>query len=392
MDRHHANPLTMSNDALPEADRIDGAPHPRETVTLFGQDAAESTFISALNTGRLPHGWLLTGPRGVGKATFAWRAARHLIANPAPDPGGALFAPAPATTLDLDREHPVARRVAALSEPSLLLLRRAWDHDRKRLKTQLTVDEVRGLKGFFQMRAEGGARRVVIVDCADDMNASAANALLKELEEPPENAVLFLVAHQPSRLLPTIRSRCRTLRFQTLAAPDLTAALQAAGLNSPDGAVAEALAVLAGGSVGAAIQLIEMDGVALYEDLVRLLASMPDMDRAPALALADAAGARGAESRFDMTLSLLETALARLARGGVAGGLSAPIVAGETEMAAKLAPTPLAAREWAEMAASLAARVRRGKAVNLDPAALVFDMFLDLDRTAARLSRPARIA
>jgi DNA polymerase-3 subunit delta' len=224
------------------------------------------------------------------------------------------------------------------------------------------------------------------------MNASAANALLKELEEPPENAVLFLVAHQPSRLLPTIRSRCRTLRFQTLAAPDLTAALQAAGLNSPDGAMAEALAVLAGGSVGAAIQLIEMGGVALYEDLVRLLASMPDMDRAPALALADAAGARGAEARFDMTLSLLETALARLARGGVAGGLSAPIVAGETEMAAKLAPTPMAASEWAEMAASLAARARRGKAVNLDPAALVFDMFLDLDRTAARLSRPARIA
>ncbi|MDG4649347.1 DNA polymerase III subunit delta' [Roseibacterium sp. SDUM158017] len=380
----------MNDDALPEADRISGAPHPRETVRLFGQDAAEAAFLAALNSGRLPHGWLLTGPRGVGKATFAWRAARYLIATP-PEAGGgadALFAAPPPATLDIDPAHPAARRLRALSEPNLMLLRRAWDSDKKRLKTQLTVDEVRGLKGFFAMSA-GGERRVVIVDAADEMNPSAANALLKELEEPPRNTVLFLVSHQPSGLLPTIRSRCRTLRFDPLGAADLAAALEGAGLPLPEGASADAVTALSGGSAGAAVTLIEQDGVGLYADLVRLMAGLPDMDRPAALKLADAAGARGAEARFDLTLTLLDTALSRIARAGATGHPTTPIVPGEEAMLTRLAPDAVAARAWAELAASLTARARRGKAVNLDPAALIFDMFLDLDRTAARLAVPA---
>lgn len=377
----------MSDDALPEADRIPGAPHPRETARLFGHDAAERTFLSALNSGRLPHGWLLTGPKGVGKATFAWRAARYLVATP-PETGDALFAAPPAESLDIDPEHAVARRIRALSEPSLMLLRRAWDADRKRLKTQLTVDEVRGLKGFFAL-SSGGGRRVVIVDSADEMNASAANALLKELEEPPKNTVLFLVSHQPSGLLPTIRSRCRMLRFDPLGPEDLAAALQGAGLDLPEDASASAIAALSGGSAGAAVQLIEQGGPALYGDLVALIAGMPDMDRPAALKVADAAGARGAEDRFDLVLTLIDTALSRIARAGATGIAPEPIVPGEGAMFARLAPDPRAARAWAELSATLTARARRGKAANLDPAALIFDMFLDLDRTAARLAVPA---
>lgn len=374
-------PATDHSD-IPEADRAPGAPHPRETTRLFGQTTAEAEFLAALNTGRLPHGWLLTGPRGVGKATFAWRAARHLLATP-PETGGALFAPAPARTLDIDPDHPVARRMRALSEPSLMLLRRAWDADKKRLKTQLTVDEVRGLKGFFRMSG-GDGRRVVIVDAADEMNASAANALLKELEEPPARAVMFLVSHRPSGLLPTIRSRCRTLRFVPLGQGDLAAALEAAGASPETGS--EALATLSAGSVGAAMQLMAEDGVALYADIVALLAGLPDMDRAAGLKLADAAGARGAEARFDLTLTLLDTALARVARAGASGIAPPPIVPGEHRMLARLAPHAPAARAWADLAATLTARARTGKAVNLDPSALIFDMFLDLDRTAARLA------
>jgi DNA polymerase-3 subunit delta' len=377
----------MSDDALPEADRLDGAPHPRETLRLFGQDVAEATFLGALNAGRLPHAWLLTGPRGVGKASFAWRAARYLIAT-APEGGDALFAPPPAETLDIDPEHPVARRLRALSEPDLLLLRRAWDPERKRLKAQLTVDEVRGLKGFFAMAA-GGARRVVIVDCADEMNPSAANALLKELEEPPKNTVMFLVSHQPSGLLPTIRSRCRTLRFDPLSPADVAAALDQAGLALPGDASAEAIASLAEGSVGAAVQLVEQDGVALYRDLVQLASTLPGMDRSTALKLSDAAGARGAETRFDLTLALLDRLLARLARTGATGQTPAALVPGEDAVLSRLSPDPHTARAWAELAADLTGRARRGRAVNLDPAALIFDMFLDLDRTAERLAVPA---
>lgn len=377
----------MSDDTLPEADRLDGAPHPRETQRLCGQEAAEAAFLKAHNSGRLPHAWLLTGPKGVGKATFAWRAARYLIATP-PDTGDGLFAQPPVTSLDIDAEHPVARRIRALSEPDLLLLRRAWDPDRKRLKAQLTVDEVRGLKGFFAMAADG-ARRVVIVDCADEMNPSAANALLKELEEPPKNTVMFLVSHQPSGLLPTIRSRCRTLRFDPLMPQDLSAALDAAGLTLPQDASAEAVTGLAGGSVGAAVQLVEQDGPQLYADLVTLFSGLPDLDRPLALKLADAAGARGAEARFDLTLTLLDTLLARLARVGATGESLTPIVPREDAVLARLSPDPSAARAWADLAANLTARARRGKAVNLDPSALIFDMMLDLDRTASRLAVPA---
>jgi DNA polymerase-3 subunit delta' len=134
---------------------------------------------------------------------------------------------------------------------------------------------------------------------------------------------------------------------------------------------------------------VEQDGAALFRDLVRLMAGLPDMDRAAALKLSDAAGARGAETRFDLTLALLDRLLARLARRGATGETPAPIVPGEDAVLARLAPDPAAGRAWADLAADLTARARRGKSVNLDPAALIFDMVLDLDRTAQRLAVPA---
>jgi DNA polymerase-3 subunit delta' len=221
------------------------------------------------------------------------------------------------------------------------------------------------------------------------MNASAANALLKELEEPPANAVLLLVAHQPSALLPTIRSRCRTLRFDPLGPEDLSAALTEAGISLPEGTGATAVTALSGGSVGAAVRLIEQDGAALYADLVSLLGAMPGMDRQAALALADSVGGRAAEDRFDLVLGLIDTALFRVARAGATGAASDAIAPGEEAMLARLAPDPRAARTWAELASTLTARARQGRAVNLDPAALIFDTLLDLDRTAARLAVPA---
>jgi DNA polymerase-3 subunit delta' len=373
----------MSDDALPEPDRLEAAPHPRETARLFGQAEAEATFLNAVTSGRLPHGWLLTGPRGVGKATFAWRAARFLLATPMEE-GDSLFgAPPPPETLEIDADHPVAARLRALSDPGLCLVRRPWDDKTKKLKTQLTVDEVRRVKSFFHMSAGGGGRRVVIVDSADEMNASAANALLKELEEPPKNAVLFLISHRPSGLLPTIRSRCRSLRFQPLGPIDLEAALVQAGHPPPGNTTG--LAELAGGSVGEAVRLLTHDGLGLYGDLLRLLDGLPRLDRPLALRLADATAGKTGEARFDLTLSLLDTALSRLARTGTTGIALPEIVPGEAATLARLAPDPIAARAWADLSATLTARARRGKAVNLDPAALTFDMFLDLDRTAAKL-------
>jgi DNA polymerase-3 subunit delta' len=373
----------MSDD-IPEPDRLPGAPHPREAARVFGHDAAEADVLSAFASGRWHHAWLLTGPEGVGKATLAWRIARFLLAQPAPAEGGLFDAPAAPTTLDVPPDHPVARRVAALSEPRLYLLRRPWDARAKRLKGEITVDATRRLKQFFALSAADGGRRVVLVDAADDLNPSAANAILKLLEEPPPAATLLLVCHQPARLLPTIRSRCRTLRLHPLGPEHLARALAQAGAAPGDGADAAGLAALACGSAGAAFQLIEGDGLALYAGLVRLFSNAPGIDRTAAIALARSPGPDG----LHLALWLMDLFLTRLARTGIAGPPSPEAVPGEAACLARLAPDAVAARRWAELQQTAGERARRGAALNLDPAALLLDMLLAMD-AAARNRVPA---
>ncbi|MEP5151545.1 DNA polymerase III subunit delta' [Planktotalea sp.] len=370
----------MSDDGLPEPDRVLGAIHPRDTAQLIGQTASEAGFLDAYNTGRLHHGWLMIGPRGVGKATLAYRIARFLLSQPIDD-GGMFGAPPPPTTLDTDPEHPVARRMAAGAEPGLFVLRRPVDEKTKRLKSQITVEEVRKLKNFFAMSSADGGRRVVIVDAADEMNVNAANAILKLLEEPPERATLLLVSHQPSRLLPTIRSRCRELRLSPLGHDDMTTALR---LAMPETDLdQDALAALTSGSVGEAIRMINLSGPAIYSELVGLFAGMPRMDRSRALRLADAAAQRGAEDKLDMLVDLIALALARLARAGSLGVTPTPEAAqGEAEMIARLSPNPHQARRWAEVAQEVDAKLRHGRAVNLDPSALILDTLRYISQAA----------
>lgn len=365
---------------LPEPDAIEGAPHPRETVQLYGQSAAEQAFLKAFNSGRLHHGWLITGPRGVGKATLAWKLAKFLLATPKDD--GLFGAPAP-DTLDIAADHPVAHRLLALSEPGLFLLRRAVDDKKGALKTVITVDEVRKLKNFFALSSADGGRRVVIVDSADEMNVNAANALLKLLEEPPEDAVILLVTHQPSRLLPTIRSRCRELRCLPLAPEDMTTALAQAGAQTDN---PEGLAALSGGSVGEAVRLTNLGGLDLYGDLVRLMGTLPRLDRQIALKIANSAVGKANAPRFDLMLMLIDTFLARLARTGVAGPPSPEAAPGEAEVMARLCPDAEAARMWAETAQQLSDRMQHGRAVNLDPSSLILDTVLRIDQTAAKLA------
>lgn len=382
---------------IPEPDRLPEAPHPRETVALFGQEAAEAAFLEAFSTGRLHHGWLITGPRGVGKATLAWRMARFLLANPPAAAEGGLFGeadPAP-KDLDIGPDHPVARRIAARSEPGLFHLKRGINDKTGRLRNEIVVDEVRRLKEFFALSSTDGGRRVVIVDSADELNTSAANALLKLLEEPPANATLLLVSHQPSGLLPTIRSRCRVLRCAPLAPPVLAQAMDQAGIvpSGPKGAsdeeVARGLAQLAGGSVGDAIGLISLDGLKTYGELVALMGGLPRLDRGRALKLAERAAARGAEDHLALLIRLIDLFLTRLARSGATGAPPPEAVPGEAALLMRLCPSARAARGWAELSQELSARASHARAVNLDPAALILDMVFRIDRRAADLVAPA---
>jgi DNA polymerase-3 subunit delta' len=383
----------MNEDTAPEPDRVEGAPHPRATVQLYGQDAAQTAFLEAFNTGRLHHGWLLTGPRGVGKATLAWRIARFLLATPDAEDGGMFGDTLPKPdTLEIPTDHPVWSRTLAMSEPGLHLLRRsgAGTSDSDRMKnaqegkfsTQIRVDEIREMAKFIHLSSVDAGRRVVIVDAADEMNTQAANALLKMLEEPPERTTILLVSHQPARLLPTIRSRCRDLRLSPLSAPDLAAALRQSGVEQPP---SDALAELAAGSVGAALQLTHLGGLALYGEILGILGSLPMLDRPRALRLADQVAARGATEKFDLLLSLTDVALARLARTGATGQPPQTEAAqGEAETFQRLSPDPHKARKWAKLAQEVSARAQHGRAVNLDPAALVLDMVFNMQSTAAR--------
>ncbi|MCV6824897.1 MULTISPECIES: DNA polymerase III subunit delta' [Halocynthiibacter] len=371
---------------LPEPDRIAGAPHPRETTKLLGQAKAEAAFLEAFNTGRMHHGWLITGPRGVGKSTLAWRIARFLIAQPPAGDDSGLFGDAPPapTSLDISSDHPVSQRIAALSEPQLFLLRRAANDKGDGLKTVITVDEVRRLKSFLSLSATDGGRRVVIVDAADEMNVSAANALLKLLEEPPDDTILLLVSHQPSGLLPTIKSRCRELRCTPLSPDDLATALATAGVEEISDPTV--LAALAAGSVGEAMRLVTLGGHQIYQTLCDLFHAAPGLDRPRALAMAESAVGKKNAERYELLLDMFDLFLSRMARAGVSGPPVIEAAKGEIALFAKLAPTPRHGRRWAELQQSLSARVRHGRAVNLDPAALILDMLLKMDQTAAEVA------
>ncbi|MFV0303223.1 MAG: DNA polymerase III subunit delta' [Paracoccus sp. (in: a-proteobacteria)] len=351
-------------DTIPEPDRVPGAPHPRMAARVIGQPAAVADFVSAARSHRLHHGWLITGPRGIGKATLAWSIARWLLTG------------ADSDDLTAPPDAPAARRIAALSEPNLMLIRRPWDEKAKRLRAEITVDEIRRLLSFFHMSAAEGGRRIAIIDAADEMNAAAANALLKVLEEPPKDALILMVAHQPARLLPTIRSRCRELRLMPLSAGDMAEVLQDLGAGDDP----EKLTALAGGSVGEALRLSGQDGLARYQDLVDLMDSLPAMDRQRALKLAERAGGRADADGdpFDLMVTLMDRLLTRLARAGLTGAPLPQAATGEGRVMARLSPDDRAARDWAGAQAELVARARAGRAVNLDPAALVMDMLTEL--------------
>jgi DNA polymerase-3 subunit delta' len=252
-----------------ELDRVEGAPHPRETSRLIGQDAALDIVSRALRGQRPPQAWLICGPPGVGKATLAYRIARYLLAFGATDDGP--------EDLSVPPNDPAAVQVAAGSHPGLLVLKRGVNNDGK-LMTVLGLAEMSRLNSFFGMTSGAGGWRVVVVDTADDMNDNAANALLKLLEEPPSRAMLLLLSNTPGRLLPTIRSRCQRLTLRPLADADMAAELATLLPDSSNDERA-ALVKLAGGSLGAALRLASGEGITLAQEAAKLIdrATAPDI-------------------------------------------------------------------------------------------------------------------
>src|SRR5437868_9485540 len=222
--------------------------HPRETTDLFGHREAETALLNAYRSGRIPHAWLIGGAQGIGKATLAYRMARFVLAHRNP----LLPSVQRAETLWVDPSDPVPHQNAAGSHGGLLTLERSLN-DSGVMRTVITVDETRETIGFFGSTAAVEGWRVCIVDSVDELNPNAANALLKILEEPPQQSLFLLASHAPALVLATIQSRCRKLRLRALATDDvIRAAAEAANLAIDDPTLAEA-ATAAEGAVARAV-------------------------------------------------------------------------------------------------------------------------------------------
>jgi DNA polymerase III subunit delta' len=188
------------------------------TSQWIGHDANWAQFSAGLASGKLHHGWILAGPRGIGKAGFAARAAAALV-----DPDGQN------TRLTQQRSHPDIIRLQRLpKEPPKE--GEAPDPDAE-LKRSISIDQVRELQKALTTRPSMGPKRAVIIDAADDLERGGANALLKSLEEPPIGTFFLLISHASDRLLPTIRSRCQILRFEPLDDAQMQSALSSAALD-----------------------------------------------------------------------------------------------------------------------------------------------------------------
>lgn len=323
------------------------APHARDRFDLVPDEGAEAAFVDALERGRLHHAWLLCGPEGTGKASFAYRAARRLL-GAAPDPARGLLGARP--------DDPVSRLVSAQSHPDLLVLERLVEGGKT--KRNISVDQARELPDFFAKSPSQARYRVAIIDTADDLNLNAANALLKVLEEPPERGVLFLITHAPGRLLATIRSRCRRLGFPAWSEDRLVELV--ARRTGVVGEAGRRAAAMAGGSPGRALSLAE-GPVVEADEMARAWVAAPAVDRAEQLAVID--GFRGAEgqARFDMLMERLIAAVRERALDEAAGQ----------------------GARWAELWTRLSDLPDRASGLNLDKGDVLSGALADLARTKA---------
>lgn len=327
-------------------------PHEREA--WVGDPALEAQVRRYIDEGAFSHGWLLTGPQGMGKAVFAYRAARAILAG-----RDGLTQP---HSLSVEDGNKPARLVAQRAHPDLFVAERRWDEKKGRYETEITVETIRKLIDFLNRTASFGGWRVAIIDAADELNRNAANALLKALEEPPKNALILMVCHAPGRLIATIRSRCRRLDFRPLSQEAVEGFLRQEGVNEDVARIGKA----ARGRPGYALQLAKGEGgeaVAALEDFLAAVKS-----RGSVAQVAQSLSGKAGDARWAVFAPLLLEAVSDAARAAAAG---APVNG------------PFSGAGPAQLVAAfeqLSAFLTRGQAVNLDRAQMIGAMHRSLMR------------
>ena len=272
---------------------------------IVGQDKAVEQFASAWASRKLHHAWLLAGPKGVGKASFAHAAVRRVLAD-------AAGPPFDLPGIETPDDHPIVKLVEAGSHPDMRWLQRLENERTGNLARNISVDQVRELGEFLTLTSALSPWRVAVIDTVDELEPSGANALLKIVEEPPPNTIFFLVSHAPGRLLPTIRSRCRRLDFQSLSDDAMTSIVES---QAPDVSAAERQKIIAMsfGSAGRALAFAEL-GLAKLEDAALAILRQGDPTNARRSELALELGKKASGDRYAAFLDLAPSLIAREAR------------------------------------------------------------------------------
>ncbi len=341
-------------DERPIADKIDSIPDPSQCEFLLGHDDALRQLFDSYRSGRMHHAWLLSGLRGIGKASLAVLFAKFLFNNPQPENLAQDFDP---DTFSTDTH----RQVAQGAHPQLLHLTRPWDPKAKRFKSQLSVEEIRRTQGFYGMTAGAGGWRITIVDAIDDMNASAANALLKILEEPPKKSLFFVLSHATGRPLATIKSRCQQLPLQPLANHNIAEILSKFRVQASDADRQKAIG-LSEGSVRRTIQLLEssmMKDFGVFETLMSRGATGDGNDWSTVHKIAEDLSRRGQEDAFHLFEDL------------VTGWIGSQVRINQ-----QCSPSELAG--WADVWDKAIRSSRLADAFNLDKKQVILSMFGDL--------------
>lgn len=296
---------------------LDSTPiSPAAQDRLFGHQLAQATLARAAASGRLAHAWLFSGPEGIGKASLAYRFARHLLSGDAGTAEEGLNGPGQ------DLSSKTFRLIAGEAHPDLLTVRRpqaAEGSGRSAKRPQdLPIDQIRKIPAFLSLAASEGGWRVVIVDEADRLNRNSANALLKVLEEPPDRTLLVLITEMPGRLMPTIRSRCRRLTLSPLSDQEMAAWLEHSQ-HQTDDADRDGLLALANGSPGRLVKLIETDALTAAKTLDSILSSPGQMDWGSVHKLSESLARPDAEARYELSVQLLLDKLESAVRGAARG-------------------------------------------------------------------------
>ncbi|MCB9989110.1 MAG: DNA polymerase III subunit delta' [Rhodospirillales bacterium] len=286
----------------PVTEAGDGLVPPREMTSCTGQENIESFVLAMAQSQRMPHALIFAGPEGVGKATMAFRLARYLFkhGNTEDDSGGLFGEALPAEkpeNLSVPSADPVFRQVASGGHPDLMTVERETDEKTGKVKSGVSVDSVRKVAPFMRMTASQGGWRIVIIDDADTMNRNAQNALLKILEEPPEQALLILITHRIGALIPTIRSRCRVVNIPPLSRADFAALIRKEHPSMPADDI-DTLYAIAQGSAGQGLKIAEEGGLEMLDTVLSLMDNTGQPDWSAIHKLADKLARPGAESSY----------------------------------------------------------------------------------------------